>query len=235
MAAALTVLSSLEILFLIFSSSRLPPHRKPQSLPPQNQFVLSALRTFYFDGVTEYLEDLASTFVDAPQRRFLYITFLNQINFDCSRLAQFIDCLPTLRVLDKAHVQFEDFTATIRLEYRTSDSLYLTIDINCREPNWQLSSLSRVCNSPLPPLSTVEDLCITHHYREQVWKNDANEHALWLQLLLPYTSVKNLYLSEKIASVIAKELGSFRENIGQFITARQLSGHPVVISVRNEV
>ncbi|KAF8495477.1 hypothetical protein F5888DRAFT_1635540 [Russula emetica] len=102
----------------------------------------------------------------------------------------------------------------------------------------------------------VEDLYIDHGYSQLVWKNDAIENTLWLQLLLPFTAVKKLYLSEGFAPGIAATLqelvggritevlpslqnifvekfepsGPLQENIGQFVAARQLSGHPIAIS-----
>jgi hypothetical protein len=112
----------------------------------------------------------------------------------------------------------------------------------------------------LPPSSPVKDLYIEHQYSQLVWENDAIENTQWLQLLLPFTAVKNLYLPEEFAPGIAaalqelvgaritevlpglqnifveglEPLGPFRENIGQFVTARRLSGHPVAIFVGNE-
>jgi hypothetical protein len=90
--------------------------------------------------------------------------------------------------------------------------------------------------------------------------NDAIENTLWLQLFLPFTAVKNLYLSEEFAPGIAATLqelvggrvtevlpslenifvkglepsGPFQKNIGQFVAARQISGHPIAISVWDE-
>jgi len=133
----------------------------------------------------------------------------------------------------------------------------LLIHISCKEPDWQLSSIEQVCNSSLYPLSTAEDLYIEHEYSQLVWKNDAIENTLWLQLLLPFTAVKNLYLSKEFAPGIATTLqelvggritvvlprlqnifveglehsGPIQENIGQFVAARQLSDHPIDISV----
>ena len=78
-----------------------------------------------------------------------------------------------------------------------------------------------------------------------------------MQLLLPFTTVKNLYLCEEFAPAIAAALqelvggritevlpslqnifvewlepsGPFQENIGQFVAARQLFDHPIAISV----
>jgi hypothetical protein len=103
--------------------------------------------------------------------------------------------------------------------------------------------------------STVED----HRYFQLVWKNDAIENTLWLELLLPFTIVKNIYLSKEFAPDIVAALqelvggritevlpslqnifveglepsGPLQENIGQFVAARraQLSDHLIAISV----
>ena len=58
----------------------------------------------------------------------------------------------------------------------------------------------------LHPFSTVEDLYIEQRYSKLVWKNDAIEDNLWLQLLLPFTAVKNLYLPKEFAPGIAAAL-----------------------------
>ena len=194
-----------------------------------------------------------------PQLYELEITFFNQIDFDCPRLAQFINCTPKLRALDKTHVQFDDRIVRVKLQHWRS--LFglddLRISISCREPDWQLSSIEQVCNSLLHPLSTVEDLYIEHQYSQLVWKDDAIENTLWLQLFLSFTEVKNLYLSKEFAPGIAaalqelvggrimevlpslqnifveglESLGPFQKNIAQFVAARQLSDHPIAISV----
>jgi hypothetical protein len=257
MVALLCALSSLDSLSLEFQSHQSHPEWESRSLPPPKRSILPALDQFRFKGVTEYLEELV-TFIDAPQLNLLYITFFNQIDFDFARLSRFINYTPTFTALNEAHVQFDDSTASVKLRYRSSMSGFydLLINISCREPDWQLSSIEQVCNSSLHPLSTVEDLYIEHEYSQLVWKNDAIENTLWLQLLLPFTVVKNLYLSKEFAPGIAITLqelvgdritevlpnlqnifveglessGPLQENIGQFVTARQLSGHPVTVS-----
>jgi F-box-like len=251
--APLSVLPSLEVLSLELQS---PESRPDWGLPPPKRSILPALNVFYFSGVTEYLEELV-TRIDTPQLDTMDLTFFNQIDFACPRLAQFINCTPTLKALDEAHVQFTDGTASIIFRYQTNESGYgeLLINILCREPDWQLSSIEQVCNSSLHPLSMVEDLYIEHEYSELVWKDDAIENTLWLQLLLPFTAVKNLYLSKDFAPGIAAALqelaggitevlsslqnifveglepsGPFQKNIGQFVAARQLSDYPIAIS-----
>jgi hypothetical protein len=261
MVPPIYALSSLEILSLGFESPRSYPGWESRSMPPPKRSVLPALDFFVFKGVIEYFEDLV-TRIDTPQLEGMDITFFNQIDFDCPRLGQFTNCTPTLRARDEALVQFDDSTARVKLRYWTSQSDYddLLISISCREPDWQLSFIEQICTSSLHPISTVEDLYIEHQYSQLVWKNEAIENTLWWQLLLPFTAVKNLYLSKEFAPGIAaalqelvggrittevlpalqnifvegiESLGPFQENIAQFVTARQLSGHSFAISFRN--
>jgi hypothetical protein len=254
--AVISSLSSLGTLSLEFDSSQSSrPVSQSPSLPPLERSVLPALKRLYFTGVAEYLQDLV-TRIDAPQLNEMGVIFFNHINFDCTRLAQFIDRTPTLREHDEERVQFHDTTAGVKLRSRTSQSglKSLEIAIACGGPDLQLSFIEQFCNNSLPPLSTVEDLYIEHKYWEKVWKS---EDTLWLQLLLPFTTVKNLYVSKQFAAGIAatlrelvgggitvvlpslqsifveglEESGPVPENIAQFVAARQLSGHPVAISV----
>jgi hypothetical protein len=184
------------------------------------------------------------------------ITLFNQIDFDTPRLAQFTNRTPKLGNRD-ATVEFDDDFASVRFSPTA-----LEMDISCREPDWQLSSIEQVCNFSLRhPLSTVEDLYIVHQYSKIVWKDDAIENTLWLQLLLPFATVENLYLSKEFAPGIAAALkevvggritvvlpslknifveglgpwGPFQENIGQFVAARELSGHPIAVSSRDKL
>ncbi len=198
-------------------------------------------------------------FIDAPRLEYFKITFFDQIDFDTPRLAQFINCTPTLRARDEVHVQFRDGVTRINLRSRTSMRVAddFSITISCIEPNSQLSSIEQICNSSLQSLSTVADLYIEHQSSLRFWKNYAIENTLWLQLLRPFTPVKNLYLSKEFAPGIAAALqelvgdrimevlpslqnifvkglepsGSLREDIGQFVAARQLSDHPIAIAV----
>ena len=258
MVALLSASSSLKSFQLRFRSPQSSPDWESRSLPPPKRSILPALDEFRFKGVTEYLEELV-TGIDTPQLNQMRITFFNQIDFDCPRLTQFINSTPTLRTVDEAHVQFNRWTASVRLRYRSSKINFgdLRIDISCEEPDWQFSSIEQVCNSSLHPLSTVEDLYMDRRYSELVWKDDNIENTLWLEFLLPFTTVKDLYLSKEFAPGIATALQEpvggritevlpslqnifveglepselFQTNIGQFVAARKLSNHPITISV----
>jgi hypothetical protein len=192
--------------------------------------------------------------IDAPQLEILKMTSFKQIDFDCPRLTQFINRAPKLGKTDEAHVKFGDWNA--RVLFGTLEMFIL-----CGDPDRRLSSIAHVCNSSFP--STVEDLYIERQLgcSQLFWQNDATENTLWLQFLLPFAAVKNLYLSKQFVPGIAAALqaligaritdvlpslqtifveelqpsGPFQENIGQFVAARQLSDHPIVISDWHEV
>ena len=253
MVASLSVLSSLDALELEFEPYQSFPVWESQSPPPRNRSILPALTRIHFKVTTEYLEDIV-TFIDAPQLKTLNINFFCQIDFDTPRLAQFINRTPKLSKRD-AHVQLHDNFVRVELP-AGSGTLEISIPYTDSEPDRQLSSIEQVCNSSLHPLSTVENLYIVHHYRRRAWKYVAIENTLWLQLLLPFTAVKNLYLCKEFAPGIAAALqelvegrttgvlpslqnvfveglepsGLFQEKIGQFVAARQPSD-PIVISV----
>ena len=264
MVAPLSVLTSLESLSLEFSSPESHPGWESRGPPPVKRSILPVLNEFCFQGIPEYLEYLVA-FIDAPQLDYMEITFFGQINFDFDspQLVQFINCTPALSPRNEAHVQFDYSSASIKLGYGTSEFVFDRLQITTSFPESDLmllvSSISQVCNSSLPPPSTVEDLYIESRDPQLYRENSAIENALWLELLLPFSAVKNLYLSNNfapdIAAVLQELIGaritevlpslqnifvegledskpskSLQENIWQFAGARRQSGHPVAIS-----
>jgi len=272
MVALLCALSSLKRLNFGFRSPESRPDLEIRSLPPSKRSILPALAYFRFKGVNEYLEDLV-TFIDAPRLKTLRITFVNQIDFDCSRLAQFIHRTPQFGACDnlEVHVQFDVITARVEFRYGTVTAPFghifydrlISLAISCIEPDWQLSFIERVCNSSLHPPSTIVDLYIEHELQYPrpglvfQWKNDAIENTLWLQLLLPFNTVEDLYLSKEFAPSLVAALqeliegtitevlpslqnifveglessGPLHENLQRFVAARHLSDHPIAVSV----
>jgi hypothetical protein len=185
--------------------------------------------------------------------------FFNDINFDTPELIQFLSRSSTLKALKEARVFFNSFglNATITLRPQASNFKYFKVEILCREPDWQLSSLAQICTLSLPLLSVTEYLFIYESVDPQPSWRDGIENSEWLELLLPFSAVKNLYLSKKFAPRIAPalqeiagggtiEVLSSLQNlylegfqasepvhvgIGQFISARQLTNCPVAISI----
>ena len=257
MATCLSALTSLQLLILKFQSPESCPdlETKPPFLP--TRFVLPTLAKFWFKGASEYLEEFLAR-IDAPQVYELEITFFNDIDFDTPELTQFISRTPRLRVYDDAWLSFYGSRAQVSLRPRpgSSDDRIVCLNIFCQVSDWQLSSLAQICTLSFRALLTMENLYIEDQYRRLDWKDDI-EATEWLDLLRPFTAMKNLYLSEKSVPRIAPALQELtgerttevfptlqnlflrgfqpsepvHEGIARFISARQLINQPVVISV----
>jgi hypothetical protein len=258
MATCLSALTRLETVQLAFESPQSCPDLESQRPILPTRFVLPTLTIFYFKGVNEYLEEFVAR-IDAPQVDRLWITFFNDIDFDTPELVQFISRTPTLGVYDEARLIFRSREALVGLRPQPGPSYYRKVEVKIlsQVSNWQLSSLAQICTLSLRPLLTMENLYIIEDPYSQVdWKDDI-EDTEWLDLLHPFTAVKNLYLSKRFAPRIAPALQELtggrttevlpalenvllegfqpseavQEGIARFISARQLINRPVVISV----
>jgi hypothetical protein len=247
----LSALASLNSLTLRFQPPLSPPDPATRRPHPPTRSVLPVLTYFYFKGGGEYLHDLVAH-IDAPRLNQLYIIFFNQIVFDTPQLIQFISHAPRLKAPEKAHVAFGGHAATVKLSSLTSGDDILLVGISCRELDWQVSWLHYVLTSSLPPLSTLEDLYITEYPHWPAHSQVAIENSLWLELLHPFRTVKNLYLSKESASRIVPALeelvgsrasevlptlqnikiwGPVQEGIWKFVSARrQVTGDSIVVS-----
>jgi hypothetical protein len=182
------------------------------------------------------------------------------MNFDVPHrnLVQFIGRTPRFEGPTEAHVTL-GFNAVVQLLWASDDHARLNVDISYEdfEADLQPSSIAQVCTMCLPPLPTVDNLRlgVFPGDRQITWLVYVQKDE-WLELLLPFAAVKSLYLSKESAPGIAAALqeligsrisevlpslqnifveglepsGPLQENIGQFVTTRQLSGHPIAIS-----
>jgi hypothetical protein len=254
MVNCLSVLTSLESLRLEFQSPLSSPDLESRHLSPPTNVVLPALKDLQFKGVCEYLEELVAC-VDAPHLNYLFITFFYDIEFDTPELVHFIGRTPTFKAPDKARLVFLD--SAVRVEFPLQPSGYgeLNVGISCKELDRQLSSLAEVCSLLFPPLSTSKHLYIYERQPSLPDSQDDSENTEWLDILRPFVAVKNLYVSEQFAPRIALVLqrlvgggmtevlpklqnifmeelrpsGPVHEGIGQFVDARQLSGHTITV------
>ena len=252
MVAALSTLNRLRRLWLEFQSPRSRPDRYP---PAPRRLVRPALIDFRFKGASEYLEDLVARIV-TPRLGKMEITVFNQIIFDMPQFIQFISCTPTLKAPEEAHVIFEDGTSRVNFSSPASGFESFEVKIPCNDLDWQVSSLEQVFTSCLPHISTLEGLSIDSPggWRRE-WQDNV-ENTLWMELLLPFTGVKNLYLSKEFAQRIVPALqdlvedttevlpalenifleagleasGSVEKGIGQFVAMREVTRHPITVA-----
>ena len=259
---ALSTLTRLRRFWLEFESPQSRPDPEHQHPPPPTRSVLPKLNYLLFKGDSEYLEVLVAH-IDAPQLFELKTTLFNDIVFDTPQFAQFISRTSVMKALKKAHVTFEGGAAVVELSSSRKFEV-LKVRILCSKLDWQVSSMEQVCASCLPPIPTLEDL---HIYEDPLrrcnWQGPQGniENALWLELLHPFASVKNLYLSSDIArcivpavqeligaraievlptiqNVFLEELqpsGPVQQGIQQVVAVRQAAGHPIAVSYGQNV
>ena len=251
MATALSTLTNLRFLKLGFQTRLFLPDWASRRPPHSTRSVLPVLIHFSFKGVGEYLEEIVAR-IDLPLIDRLSISFFNRTEFDTSRSISYISHIPTFKEFKMARLFFADDGAAVELFSKPG---VLTVNMPCSRLNRQISSLEQVCTSCLPSLSTLEDLYISQRQDSRLlWPYIHN--TLWLELLRPFSSVKNLYLSQQGAPSIVPALqdlvggsmtevlpilqnitllgpqpsGPVREGIELFVAMRRFTGQPIAVS-----
>jgi hypothetical protein len=266
MVTCLSTMTKLRDLELYVPSVRsgLDPLGASGRRPPRTRTILPSLTGFRFEGNNEYLGDFVAR-IDAPLLDYIKIVF-DQLHFDTLQLLLFIGRAEKIKLLAQAGVTFYEDRIELNAYPQTrssySDELVLGTTYTRGhlddEHDGQLSSLARICAHSLPPFSTLDRLDITGDpgWEEPLFE-DRLDNLPWLEFLRPFTSVKNLYLSEDIALRVApvlrelgeegvtevlpvlqnifivgpQPMGGAGELVGAFVAARQLSGH--ILTVRH--
>ena len=261
LVSSLSGLTRLQNLILSFRSPRSRALRERRAPPSLTRVVFPILSNLSFTGDSEYLEDMLSRMETPIVNVHVKIIFFNQLVFDTPLrlLRDLINRAETFEAPHRAEIYFSRYRVHFALfsNHGQAESEPLTLAISCRPSDWQLSSLAQVIGSSIPPLPTLERLELRDdHYFPQYWQDDI-ENAQWLEILRPFTSVKDLVLSGQLVQLVAPALGEpigerateelpvlqnifvervlpsgslrWQKEIGQFITARQISGRPVAV------
>jgi hypothetical protein len=253
----LAVLANLKFLtirfehFSSFSSSYL------RSPPPPARTVLPALTHFDFRGLREYLEDLVAQ-IDAPLLDNIWVTFKlfyrpDQPIFDIAQLAQFMRRATRIQTLNEAHVDIDyDRVQLGSLPSTRPFDEKSTLKISIEQSDWRILSMAQLFT--FLPIHMVEHLYIRGpRYLRSEWRDPFGDME-WLEFLRPFIAVKNLYVSGEFSQCISialqeliekrladvlpaleclflEQLGPIQEDIGKFVSARQLSGQPIAVSI----
>jgi hypothetical protein len=254
MVTCLSALTKLERLFIGFKSPRSRPDSITRRPPPQTRILLPALASFRFSGVSEYLEDFVAR-IDAPLLKKLEMTFFHQLIFDIPQLTQFIGRTSEFnKTYDNLRVLFSEGIVSVTLPRTFVGEL--EYHILCIRSDWLLSSMAQLCSSFFPQaLSPALEHLYIREDGTSDWQDDI-ESSQWLEVLHPFTAVKNFYISSRLIPRIAPALqelvgervtevlpslqtlflegplpsGPVQESIWGFVAARQLAGHPIVVS-----
>lgn len=211
LATALSKLPRLVSLSIEFQSPQLHPDQTSQdSPPPLPRAVLPSLAILFFKGVSEYFEDLVAR-IDTPRLSYTFIKFFNQLIFDVSHLPKFVVRTEKLRSLNRAEVFFDRQGVGIGFYLpETTGPRNLTLRILCSQSDWQLSSLTQLCNQSWPLLSRVERLDIREcpsSPREPQWQDKMQ----WVDLFHPFTALKALHIPRELGPRIAPVLQELTE------------------------
>ncbi len=85
------------------------------------------------------------------------ITFSDQVIFHIPQLARFINRIEGLKSFNQAKVGFINSEARLSL-LLSGKEVFLLLQIVCNELDWQVSSLTEVCDQLHPLVSRVEVL-----------------------------------------------------------------------------
>ena len=256
MAVGLAASANLKSLIIEFKSPQSRPDRASRRPPPAARIVLPALTWFTFEGTSEYLEGFTAQ-IDAPALESVWINFFHQLLFDIPELGKFLGRTAKFQTVNEAHVDFDYYGVQVESlpPTRNLDDKS-RLRISCRELDWQLSSVVQIFPAFFPSIYKVEHLYIYGpQYLPLQWQDDI-EDVQWLEVIHPFTSVKNFYASREFTECVAPALqelvrervtevlpgleslflenlqqsGPVHEAIGKFASRRQFSGHPITIS-----
>lgn len=263
MTTALSVMTRLKSLNLSFISPQSRPDPESQPPPPLTRTILPALTQLTFKGVHEYSEPLMAQ-IDAPLLENISVTFFMDLIVRVPQLYRFISQIGSFKIFRRAKVfgGYESIVCTFSPSAdKVDNSMELSFKIRCERVDWQLSSLAQVCSSSLSPISIVEELEIElRPLASSSLRDDMEpESTQWLELLGPFTAVKNLTLSPGVTSRVCNalkeketagagervtkvlpalqnlfiydgySLKDSRKAIKIFVAARRRDGHPVSV------
>ena len=194
---ALTGASHLKSLSLHFLS--FPPRRNHVGLPPPggHRIVLPALTCFEYRGISKYLDSFVAG-IDAPHLRNIDITFFHQPTVDASQLGQFIERIGIKTVLREADIQAA--VDAVSISFKTSStSTRLRLQIPCKQLDWQLSSMTQVCDQFSPFLFGVQHLV----FNTNGFSSDQDvDDEQWLQLIRSFGGTRTLSIAGKFTTRI---------------------------------
>ena len=252
---SLAMLAKLRSLTIVFESPQSHLDFESRRLPPLTRSILPALGYLVIKGICEDLEDFSAR-IDAPLLYAIRITFLDQLinaqPINAQQLSQFIGRTPNFKTFEEAHITCCYTNVTVELD--PSFSRFIELEISSAYFSYMEPS---ILMSSLPPLPTVERLYfhavgLTPNLKE-IW---CIKNTQWLDLSHSFTALKELHFSRKFASTIMPMLQAalvgervtdvlpalrhiflpkfelsepIQEAIQQFVTVRQLSGHPLTV------
>ncbi len=237
-----------------------PPRRNYLALPPPpgDRFVLPAFTYLKYRGISKYLDSLVAR-IDVPRLGDIDITFFSQPTLDASQLGLFINRIDTRGSPLQAEILSSGGAISISITFTQPGSLTrLGLKIPCEQLDWQLFSVSQICDHFSSFLFSVEDLSIKTIGPSSV--PDDMDDEQWLRLIRAFDSAKDFRVTSELATGILRALcpadeghkivlpslrklhvqrsmdllGPLRDSVESFVIQRPLSSHPVQVYYSSE-
>ena len=254
MVTYLSTMPNLESLSIGFRSPQSLHNWRDQLnrlLSPLTRVVLPSLTNFEFQVESEYIEDFI-TRIDVPLLDNVDITFFDQPIFDTPRLRDFLAPFQQFKAHSRGGVVFWDSSSSIEFELEPGS---LSLGVLSEGSGREVSSMAQLCGSSLHLPSALKRLDIREGSPQVLGRRGEVENTRWLDLLRPFTGLKDLHLGKRLAlhyALALQELSGERvtellpalqnlfiqglrssgptwEALGLFAAARQLSGLPVAV------
>ena len=235
--------------------------RESQSPPQRTRTLLHVLKELRFSNAHRYLEDLTAR-IDAPLLHKFILTSHQSIS-DSPRLNSFICRTPKFQEYDAACMVFFKWSVWVTFSQMVDGRF--EPGLSCGVSNLGDSSQAWGCVSSIPRclIPAVEHLYIQSRSKRRwdvAWKGD-DASIQWQKLLRPFIAARYLYISRPFVSHIASAMqksvgesetevlpalqtiyfeeplpsGPNQKAIEQFTSARLLAGHPIAVSLWENV
>jgi len=258
MVSCLSGLTKLEQVALGFRYLDTFPINKRQHPPLPSRTVLPALTSLRFQGDCNYLEALVSR-IGVPPLEDLDITFFYCIpafNAGVLLLHEFINRIEAFEAPHRADIAIDNGSVQVAISQPEGmvNRGTLKVGVSCTADR-QFSHLMHFCELSLRPLSTLEHLHLRGSFPRDMDYSDlyGPENFRWADVFIPFTSVKNLHVSEELALAVSDALqqsaaenvlpvlqniflpgsqpsGALLQASKQLVANRRLSGRPVSIN-----
>jgi len=256
MATCLSMMPNLESVHIFFRSPQ-SLHNQPDQpnrlLSPLTCVVLPSLTEFKFHVMSKYTEDFVSR-IDAPLLDTVDILFFNEPILNTPRLHDFLARIENSH--SRGAVVFRYSSIEFEIE---PGSLLFKLGIECRGLGLQVSSMAQLRGSSFHLPTALKCLCLDGRESNPplylLRRQDEVENTQWLDLLHPFTGLKDLHIGKELVlhyALALQELagerltevlpalqnlfieglepsGPIQEALGKFVAARQLSGLPIMV------
>ena len=171
--------------------------------PITTHITLPNLRSFWFRGVSTYLEAVVCRIM-TPCLEKLVIRLFKQLTLSVPRLVQFMNTTENLR-FDNATIMFQDKQIRMDMSFRGADTYAFVIMVDCCHLEWQVSSVPQISNALIQVFSAVEHLTLRHEVHSQSSEEHNDVDRLeWRRLLRPFSNVKTLVVEDGLTEQLSR-------------------------------